>query len=274
MNYDGYFRGKTVLVTGGSAGIGKAIARTFAELGAHVAICGVNRTAGRDTAAELARLGGECTYFLADFTKKGIPAKAVATTITRFGAIDVLVNNAKLAQRVSLFDETEDSWESSMAVTLRAAFFTSQAAIAHMAKHGGGAIINIGSVEGYSVGHDSAVYHIAKAGMLQMTRYLAVHAGRAGVRVNCIMPGFIVKDEYTVRYESPQNEKFRRTVEFAHPVGHTGKTQDVAQLAAYLASPNAAFITGQGITVDGGLTLHDQNTLIQNFAHLHGRSDT
>ncbi len=261
----GKFQNKVVVVTGSGEGIGKNIARAFGKEGALVVVCGKDVEKGKYTTEEFKKEGIAVKRIAIDLGKKRAPQKMVQWVVKECGKIDILVNNARSGVRKLLIEETEESWEEGISVTLRAAFFTSQEAIRYMQKSGGGAIVNISSVAGEVVGHDSAVYHIAKAGMIQMTRYMAVHAGKFGVRVNCILPGFIIKDEYIKRFERADNEEFRETVKFLHPLGKTGGSDDVAKAVLFLSSSEASFITGQALHVDGGLTIQDQNNIVFRF---------
>lgn len=263
---ENYFTNKVVVVTGSGQGIGKNIAAAFAREGARVVVCGKDRVKGVTTTAELRQKGYLVEQIVCDLSQPGSPRKLIERVIAKYRRIDVLVNNAKANPRRALFEETEKTWDEGFVVTLKAAFFCSQEAIAQMKKTGGGAIVNISSVAGNVIGDDSVTYHIAKAGMNQMTKYLAVHAAPYGVRVNGVAPGFIIKDEYAERFARADNRQYRRTANFIHPLGRTGTADEVAQVVVFLASGAAAFITGQTLTVDGGLTLQNQNELVFRFS--------
>lgn len=262
---DRRFENKIVVITGGAGGIGKNIARAFGREGGHIIICDVNTKKGRKTQNELRRQKITVDFLCADLSKKGVPRRMVKKIIKRFGRLDILVNNARFGQRISLLDENEDSWEQAMAVTLRAAFFASQEAIRGMSKTGGGNIINISSVAALLTCQPSPVYHIAKAALLQMTRYLAAEAGKHNIRINAVLPGFIVKDEDRPYYESKHNEQYRRIAEFCHPLKKVGSSDDVANAVLFLCSQEASFISGESLIVDGGLTLQEQSSLVFRF---------
>lgn len=262
---DKRFKDKITVVTGSASGIGKNIARAFGKEGGHVIICDIDAEKGRSTQHELRQQKIPSEFLCVDLSKKGAPQSMIKKVIKRFGGLDILVNNARFGKRVSLLEENEDSWEQAMTVTLRSAFFASQEAIRAMSKTGGGNIVNISSVAAFLTCHESPVYHIAKAAYLQMTRYLAAEAGKYGIRVNAILPGFIVKDKDRPQYEKKGNEQYRRIAEFCHPLGKIGSPDDIAGVVLFLCSQEASFICGQSLIVDGGLTLQEQSSLVFKF---------
>lgn len=260
------FSGKVVLVTGARRGIGKNIARAFAREGAAAVVADIDEPSGRAARDELRAQGLTAEFVNVDLRKKGMAQGVVREVVEKLGRLDVLVNNARSGRRTDLFDESEETWEDTISVALRAAFFASQEAIRSMAKTGGGSIINIGSIAATMATHESPIYHIAKAGMVQMTRYLAAQGGAHGVRVNAVLPGFIVQDEHRARYEAADNQRYREIAEFCHPGGRVGSAEDVAQTVLFLCSPEASFISGQYLLVDGGATLREQFGLLYEFA--------
>lgn len=262
---EGRFAGKVAAVTGSARGIGKNIARAFGRQGALVVICDIDEEKGRVTESELRQQGMSVEFLCVDLSQRGTPQAMIQKIVERWGRLDILVNNARSGRRTSLLEEDEDTWEEGISVTLRAAFFASQEAIRVMSQTGGGSIVNISSIVGLLTCHESPIYHIAKAGLLQMTRYLAAHAGIYGVRVNAVLPGFIVKDEYKARYERDDNQRYREIAEFCHPMGHVGGSDDVAKAVLFLCSPETSFISGQCLVVDGGLTLQEQSGLVFRF---------
>lgn len=259
------FVNKIVAVTGGTRGIGKNIACAFGREKAFVIICGIDEHEGRAVMSELRKHGMSVEFLGVDLRQKGAPQAMVQQIVKRWKRLDILVNNACSKRRISLLEENEDTWEEGISVTLRAAFFASQEAIRRMSKMGGGSIVNISSIAALLVCHESPVYHIAKAGLLQMTRYLAAHAGIHKVRVNAVLPGFIVKDEDRGRYLKDDNKQYRQKAEFCHPLGHVGKTDDVANAVLFLCSQKASFISGQCLSIDGGLTLQEQSSLLFRY---------
>ncbi|MHB8694539.1 MAG: SDR family NAD(P)-dependent oxidoreductase, partial [Solirubrobacteraceae bacterium] len=229
----------------------------LAAIGAHVVVADIDSESAERAAAEL---GG--SVVLCDLAAAGGPRVLVQEVAERNGRLDVLVNNARSGERAEAMEETEESWEATMAVTLRAAFFASQEAIRLMARTGGGAIVNVASVTALLVSHESPAYHAAKAGLVQATRQLAVVGGPQRVRVNAVLPGFIVQDEHRERYESAENAAYREVANEVHPLGRVGRAEEVGSAVAFLVSDDASFITGQTLTVDGGLTVQEQSSLV------------
>jgi len=259
------FIGKIVAITGGAHGIGKNIARKFALEGATIVICDIDKASGEATVNEFRRNRISADFLIFDLAAKDGPKKMIQRIVKKWSRIDVLVNNARAGNRVELLDESEANWDKAVSVMLRGPFFAAQEAVRSMARTGGGSIVNISSVAGIESCAESPGYHAAKAGLLQITKYLAGHAGRYGVRVNSVLPGFIVKDEHVTRYESKGNEKFRSIAEFCHPLGRVGAADEVADAVLFLCSGEAAFITGDNIVIDGGLTIQDQSDLLYRF---------
>lgn len=265
MKKNNTFTNQVVVITGSARGIGKTIAYEFGLRGARIVLCDVNQKAGKETLREFSKKQIQGSFISVDLGHKGTVRELIEKVVKKHGKIDILINNAKSGEKTNLFTETEETWEKGINVTLKAAFFASQAAVVAMRKTGGGSIVNISSVEAVLAGVDSPVYHIAKAGMLQMTRYLAVNSGKYQVRVNAILPGFIVQDEHQKKYLSASNAWYRDIAQFIHPGGKIGNSQDIAEAALFLCSPQAEFITGQLLTVDGGLTIQEQSGLLYRF---------
>lgn len=233
------FDGKVALVTGGRIGIGLAIARKLRADGARV----ITAQRGQDPDFE---------GIAADLSDAGVPARVVETVVARAGRLDILVNNAGFMQEALAEDMSLESWNRMIAVNLTAPFLLIKAALPHL-RRVKGAIVNIGSIEGIGCNPQHAAYSATKAGLHGLTRAIAVDHGAEGIRCNAVAPGWIDTDLADAYIDSmPDPAAFRAGIGRIHPVGRTGKPEDVAGLVAWLASEEAGFVAGQVWTIDGG----------------------
>ncbi|MEV0479645.1 SDR family NAD(P)-dependent oxidoreductase [Streptomyces sp. NPDC050508] len=243
------FEGYGVLVTGAARGIGAAVSRRLAEEGARVLMTDVDLPEAEKTAAALRELGLATEAFGCDVGDREAVERAVARAVESFGALDVLVNSAAhCTPDLPLFeDEPDDEWARDLDITLTGPYRSSKAALPHLVASGRGAVVNIGSVNG-TQDFGNHAYSAAKAGLASLTRTLAGHAGRRGVRVNLVMPGTV----RTSAWEGRDDEL--DAVRGLYPLGRVGEPEDIAAAVAFLASRDASWITGTTLTVDGGLT--------------------
>jgi NAD(P)-dependent dehydrogenase (short-subunit alcohol dehydrogenase family) len=241
--------GQAVLVTGAGSGIGRAIAARFAEAGASVAVHHhTSKDGARAVVDEVAATGGRARAFEADLTREGEPERLVDAVIASFLRLDVLVNNAGSYPLAALLEMSGEQWDEVLAANLKSALACLQAAGRRMAAAGGGAIVNVTSIQAFRPAPELAHYSAAKAGLEMLTRSAAVELGRAGVRVNTVAPGLIWREGI----ETAWPDGVARFVARA-PLGRLGQPHDVADACLFLASPAARFVTGATLVVDGGV---------------------
>ncbi|MFF2406557.1 SDR family NAD(P)-dependent oxidoreductase [Streptomyces sp. NPDC058092] len=243
------FDGYGVLITGAGQGIGAATARRLASEGAGVLVTDLDGDRAERTAAAIRETGGTAEALPCDVSDRAAVEAAVARAVAAFGSLDVLVNNAyACTPDAPLFeDEPDEAWQRDLDITLTGPYRCARAALPHLVASGRGAIVNIGSVNGEQDFGNHA-YSAAKAGLGSLTRTLAGHAGPRGVRVNLVAPGTI----RTAAWAGRDAELSR--VSGLYPLGRVGEPDDIASAVAFLASRDAAWITGTTLRVDGGLT--------------------
>lgn len=242
-------QGKVALITGGSRGIGAAVAQALATAGAAVAVCARNGEAAAATASAIAAQGGQALGVAADVSRAEDAERLVKACLERFGRLDILVNNAGITRDGLVLRMKDGDWSDVLAVNLNGAFYCARAALRAILKQKqSGRIINIGSVVG-SMGNAGQVNYVtSKAGLIGLTKALAKEVAARGVTVNLVAPGFIETD-MTASLPDAVKETYRGQI----PLGRFGTAADVAAAVAFLASDEAAYITGQVIHVNGGM---------------------
>jgi len=243
--------GKSALVTGGARGIGKAICLTLARQGADIAFVDVGRPeVAEATVAEIKALGRKAVFVPADVTDPEACVKAVQTVIDQFGKLDILVNNAGITRDDLIMRMPIEDWKLVLEVNLFGAFYMIKAAIRPMLKARTGRIINMSSVSGQAGQMGQSNYSSSKAGLIGLTKATAREVASRGITCNAIAPGMITTD-LTVGLPDALKEQMVA----ATPLGHFGTVEDVANAVTFLASDEAAYITGQVLAVDGGLVM-------------------
>ena len=243
--------GRFALVTGASKGIGRAVALRLGEMGVNVAVnYNSSPDAARATVELLRERGVEAFAVRADVGDRAQVADMVAEATERFGGVDILVNNAGIISDSLLVRMSDDAWDSVIATNLNGMFYCARAVVRQMIRNRWGRIINIGSVVGIRGNIGQTNYSASKAGMIGFTKALAKEVAKRGITVNTVTPGYISTDTVDVL---PQ--KTKDTIMTWIPQGHFGEVDDVAHLVAFIASQKAKYMTGQIVSVDGGMAI-------------------
>jgi NAD(P)-dependent dehydrogenase (short-subunit alcohol dehydrogenase family) len=245
--------GRLAIVTGAAAGIGKATARLFAEEGATVVALDRDGDGTRAVVAEIVRRGGTAIGRQTDVSIAAEAEAAVALAVDTFGRIDVLVNNAGIEFKRPVEETTEEEWDRVLAVNLKSAFLMSKCVIPHMKAQRRGAIVNNSSVGSFIAAPNSSAYGASKAGMMALTRGMALELAPFNVRVNAVCPGVIdtpMNERNLMRAADP--DAMRRSWFEVTPLGRLGRPEDVAYAVLFLACDESDFITGTPLIIDGG----------------------
>ncbi len=249
-------QGKVVLVTGAASGMGRATAHLFADEGAHVAVVDIGQERVGAVVSEIHGAHGESAArgWVCDVSDHGAIHQLVNEVAAHFGGIDILVNNAGVALPNSVFqdeDSFEENWDRTVAVNLTAHSRLVRACLPHLMKHGAGRVVNIASTEAIVTGPGLMAYAATKAGVVGLTKSLAVELGKHGVNVNCIYPGPINTGMTSGITEQDKETYARRRV----PLRRYGDPEEVAQMTLNLCLPASSFVTGAAIAVDGGMSI-------------------
>ncbi len=246
-------QGRTALITGAASGIGRAMAELFAHHGAAICAVDLDASGARKVANRIASSGGAARAVTADVTRSSDCERAVEAALELGKGLHVLINNAGIIRRASVLDTAEEDWDRVMEVNVKSIFLMSKAAIPHLQKAGGGAIINTSSGWGLVAGPQAAAYCASKGAVVQLTKAMAIDHGPDGIRVNCICPG----DTDTPLLHQEARELGEPEASFlagaaSRPLQRVGSPEEIAQAALFLGSDASSFVTGAALVVDGG----------------------
>jgi 2-hydroxycyclohexanecarboxyl-CoA dehydrogenase len=249
-------RGKTALVTGGGRGIGRAIALGLAEVGAQVAVLDILTDNAESVRREIEALGVKALALGADLTRRAQVTLAVEQILAQWGQIDILVNNAGWDKLEPFLESEEETWDRIIGINFKAILYMCKAVLPHMVARGAGKVISIASDAGRVGSMGEAVYAGTKGAIIAFSKTLAREMARHRITVNVVCPGLTETPLLQgIRQQSPKTERVIDAVTRAIPLGRVGQPEDVAGAVVYLASPAADYVTGQTLSVSGGLTM-------------------
>jgi len=255
-------QGQVAIVTGAGRGIGRATALELARMGADIVVAELDRANAEGTASELRGLGRRALVVQTDVTSRDDLRAMVEQTRAEFGRIDTLVNNAGIYRAATTLEVTEEHWDAIMNINAKAVFFATQAVLPTMIAQKRGVIVSLASMAGKIGSRANLPYNASKAAVISMTKSLALAHAADGIRVNCVCPGFVETDMWTsvareqgaLLNQSP--EEFTRRRVHQIPLGRMEQPGDVANVIGFLVSPRSDYMTGQALSVDGGLVMH------------------
>lgn len=247
--------GKVALITGAASGIGRAIALRFAQEGARIAVVDWNASGGAETVRRILESGGEAILVEADVSGEDEVKRMVEVTLSTFGRIDILCNNAAVQVFGTIPDTSTADWHKVMDVNLKGVYLGCKYVIPHMIEQGGGSIVNTSSALGIVGDPDLPAYGATKGGILAMTAAMAQAHGRQNIRINSICPGDVATPLVMEYFEhQPDPEDALRRVQSEYALGRIAQPEEIANVALFLASDESSFVTGTYILADGGLT--------------------
>jgi NAD(P)-dependent dehydrogenase (short-subunit alcohol dehydrogenase family) len=246
---------RVAVITGAGSGIGQAMARLFAREGAHILAADVNESAAQETARMITEAGGTCRTFAVDVSRPEQVRAMIDAAMAAFGRIDILCNNAGIGSTTDVVECEPEEWDRVMTVNVKSVYLGCKYAIPHMLEQGGGVIVNTASVAGMVGLPKRASYSASKGAVIALTRQVAVEYVEQGIRVNCLCPG-TVDSPWVGRLLQQAGDPVaaRQALVARQPLGRLGTPDEIAAAALYLVSDDAAFITGTGLVIDGGLT--------------------
>ncbi len=246
---------RVAVITGAGSGIGRAMALLFAREGARILAADLNGGAAEETAAIVTGAGGTCHPFAVDASQPEQVRAMIEQALATYGRVDILCNNAGIGSTTDVVECEPDEWDRVMTVNVKSVYLGCKYAIPHMLEQGGGVIINTASVAGMVGIVKRASYCASKGAVIALTRQVAVEYVTRGIRVNCLCPG-TVDSPWVERLLQQADDRVaaRQALEARQPMGRLGTPEEVAAAALYLASDDAAFITGTGLVIDGGWT--------------------
>lgn len=239
------FHGKVVIVTGAGMGIGRAIAKMYAERGAKVVIADSDEHSGQQVEKDIISGGRDASFCMTDVREPEEVDRLIEYTIGKYEAIDILVNNAGVSRFQSPFELSVEEWDEMLNINLRGYFLCARAAAWHMKDSGGGSIINIASTRAMMSEPNSEAYAASKGGIIALSHALAASFSEFGIRVNAISPGWIETGNYDLLSERDHEQHFSKRV---------GKPEDIARACLFLSEEENDFVTGTNLVVDGGMT--------------------
>jgi 2-hydroxycyclohexanecarboxyl-CoA dehydrogenase len=244
---------KVAIVTGGASGLGRGIALALAREGARVAVVDLNEAGARDTVEAIAKNGGQAAAWRADISDKARIDRVVAEIISRWGTVDILVNNAGLDRVGPFVNSSEAEWDLILRVNLKGPIVCTRAVLDEMTRKSYGKIVNIASDAGRVGSTGEAVYSAAKGGIIAFTKTIARETARHRLNVNCVCPG--PSDTPLFQEVAAGNPKLAESLKRVIPFGRLGTAEDLAPAVVFLASDESGFVTGQTLSVSGGLTM-------------------
>jgi NAD(P)-dependent dehydrogenase (short-subunit alcohol dehydrogenase family) len=248
------FTGKVAIVTGAAHGIGRATAKLLASDGAQVVIADINDANGNQVVADIEAAGGKALYLNTDVGKHDAIRACVEQTVAHLGRLDYIVNNAYWSARGNVEEMTEEGWDRSMDIMLKAIFLFGKYGFPIMRSQGGGAMVNLASVHGLAADRRFGVYDAAKAAVINLTRAMALDYGQDNIRVNSVCPGWIITND------EPIEERILQRAASIYALRRTGVPDDIAKVIRFLLSDDAGFVTGHALVADGGLTAQLQDS--------------